>query len=287
MRDADFPALYRSADQLSLKSQQRFLRALCVQLSLLVIAASLSVFYVKTNWAAIAQTVFLIVTTGCSIYLATQRLDRTWYASRAVAESVKTLTWRYVTRAEPFTSTTAEDTFKFSTKLRQILEQNRDVVQKLEDHLTDHQFTERMASLRESPFIERKNTYQVERIKNQLDWYGAKAKLNRIRGDRFFVALIASNFIALLLALSRIAYPSIDYWPTDIFIAISASLLTWIQAKRFSELAASYSLAAHEISLIRDQASTVDDEKSFSVFVADTENAFSREHTQWVARKDV
>jgi hypothetical protein len=28
-------------------------------------------------------------------------------------------------------------------------------------------------------------------------------------------------------------------------------------------------------------------EDEFSVFVGDAENAFSREHTQWVARKDI
>ena len=55
--------------------------------------------------------------------------------------------------------------------------------------------------------------------------------------------------------------------------------------ERFSELAASYALAAHEIGIIREQANAVS-EAQFSTFVADTENAFSREHTQWVARKD-
>ena len=59
-----------------------------------------------------------------------------------------------------------------------------------------------------------------------------------------------------------------------------------MQAKRFSELAASYALAAHEISLIADQALTPATAYDFSVFVGDAENAFSREHTQWVARKD-
>ena len=60
-----------------------------------------------------------------------------------------------------------------------------------------------------------------------------------------------------------------------------------MQAKRFSDLAASYALAAHEIGFINEQAGRVgNDEEKFSSFVADAETAFSREHTQWVARRD-
>jgi uncharacterized membrane protein YjjB (DUF3815 family) len=84
----------------------------------------------------------------------------------------------------------------------------------------------------------------------------------------------------------RIQFANVPYWPTDIFVAAAGSLLTWMQAKRFNELAASYSLAAYVISLISEQAMLPDSPHAFSVFVGDAENAFSREHTQWVARKD-
>ena len=79
----------------------------------------------------------------------------------------------------------------------------------------------------------------------------------------------------------------VPFWPTDVFVAASASLLSWMQAKRFSELASSYALAAHEIGLIRENSLQPIDDEDFSMFVGDAENAFSREHTQWVARKDV
>ena len=52
------------------------------------------------------------------------------------------------------------------------------------------------------------------------------------------------------------------------------------------ELAASYALAAHEIGLIRQQSLLPSTDDEFSLFVGDAENAFSREHTQWIARKD-
>ncbi|AMO94539.1 putative anthranilate synthase component I [Collimonas fungivorans] len=129
--------------------------------------------------------------------------------------------------------------------------------------------------------------YATGRIKNQLTWYAKKAAFNRRTSNGFFWVLIATNGAAILCAILRIKLVEIPFWPTDVFVAAAASLLSWMQAKRFSELAASYALAAHEISLIREQASLPNSDTEFSLFVGDAENAFSREHTQWVARKDV
>jgi hypothetical protein len=56
--------------------------------------------------------------------------------------------------------------------------------------------------------------------------------------------------------------------------------------KRHSELTASYNLTAHEIGIIKGNAEAVETESEFSDFVNEAELAFSREHTQWVARKD-
>lgn len=58
-----------------------------------------------------------------------------------------------------------------------------------------------------------------------------------------------------------------------------------VQAKKYRQLATAYSLAAHEITLIKHDSENAIDDKSLSEFVIDSENAFSREHTQWVAKK--
>jgi len=88
------------------------------------------------------------------------------------------------------------------------------------------------------------------------------------------------------LVCLRIAYPEWKYFPTAVFAVAAVSVVSWMQAKRFFELSTSYSLATHEISIIRTQVDSISTEKEFSNFVNDTENAFSREHTQWVARRD-
>jgi hypothetical protein len=287
VQEQDFPALYRSADELSLKSQKHFFRALRLHLLMLVFAAILSIVSIAHWSVAVAQLLALLGALSCSIYLFSVRPDRFWYASRAVAESIKTVTWRYTCRAEPFQGDDTSARSDFHKILKQIVEQNREVCQSLTEYLDGQQFTPVMEQMRARSLEERRETYAEFRVKNQLTWYAKKAAFNRRMSRYFFWALIVMNTIAVVCAVLGIVFVDQAFWPTDIFIAIAACLLSWMQAKRFSELAASYALAAHEISLIKEQSLLPDSPEKFSMFVGDAENAFSREHTQWVARKDV
>lgn len=287
MQEQDFPALYRSANELSLASQRHFFLALRVHLVTLVVAAVLSIVSIPHWSVAALQLIALLGALGCSIYLFAMRPDRLWYAGRAVAESIKTITWRYVCRAEPFQDDDAAANSDFRQTLKQIVEQNKEVCQSLTEYLDEAQFTPVMEQMRARSLNERRATYADSRIKDQLTWYARKAAFNRRMSRYFFWALIGVNSIAVVCAVLRMAYVQLPFWPTDVFVAIAASVLSWMQAKRFSELAASYALAAHEIGLIREQSLLPDTDEKFSLFVGDAENAFSREHTQWVARKDV
>ncbi|MCW5239089.1 DUF4231 domain-containing protein [Verminephrobacter eiseniae] len=287
MQEQDFPALYRSADDLSLTAQRRFFRALGLHLALLVVTAILSIVCIPHWSVAALQLLALLGVLSCSIYLFSRRPDRLWYAGRAVAESIKTLTWRYVCRAEPFQGDDAIAKSNLQQKLKSVVEQNKEVVQSLTNHLDAPQITDVMTQMRACSLEDRRTAYATNRIGDQLKWYAKKAAFNRKTSDRFSFALIVTNVIAVVFAILRINFIDVPYWPTDVLVAIAASLLSWMQVKRFSELAASYSLAAHEIGIIREQSLSPCKDTEFSQFVGDAENAFSREHTQWVARKDV
>ena len=287
MHEQDFPSLYRSANEASLASQKHFFRALKVHLGTLIVAAALSIINIPHWSIAALQLLSLLSALGCSIYLFARRPDRLWYAGRAVAESIKTITWRYICRAEPFQGEDAGAQNEFRQKLRAIVEQNREVCQALTEHLDGAQITPVMDQMRDRPLDERRATYAADRIADQLTWYAKKAGFNRRMSKGFFWLLVVTNAGAVVCAVLRIVYPDQAFWPTDVFVAAAASLLSWMQAKRFSELAGSYALAAHEISLIKEQSLLPDTDEKFSLFVGDAENAFSREHTQWVARKDV
>lgn len=283
----DLPALYRAADTYSLSQQKVFFRLLASQLIFFLLATIISVVGSGFASLAIVQAVSLFSALGCAAYLFALKPDRHWYAARAVAESVKTVTWRFVTRAEPFAVDDTTSKARFGEVLKEIVSQNQDVARRFSTDLDGMQLTQRMEELRASNFETRKAGYLGGRVDEQQNWYARKNKMNNCRVKRAFTALIGFLAIAGVFAISRVHFLHASVWPTDVFVTLAASVLTWMQSKRYSELAAAYSLAAVEISNIRLQGIGVqDDPEAWSSFVGDAENAFSREHTQWVARKD-
>lgn len=255
-------------------------------MALLAIAAAISVINSSCPEAAILQSLVLIGALGCAIYLYFVRPDRHWYSGRAVAESIKTITWRYISKAEPFNNSDEVDRHAFGLKLKAIVDQNKDVAGLLTTHLDGVQITNEMECLRQNPVADRLDYYRVHRIVDQQSWYARKANANKRMVNNFFTALLVTIGISIIFSIAKVRFPTAPYWPTDFFVTLAAGLLSWIQAKRFQELSASYALAAHEISLIREQSGRSMTEDELSKFVGDAENAFSREHTQWTARQD-
>lgn len=287
MKDENFPGLFLVANKVAIDYQNNFKLALKMNLVTLVAAAVLS-FIPLSHWTiALLQLIALLTTLACSIYLATQKPEKLWYSGRALAESIKTLTWRYISKAEPFNKNDKISKNEFIETLNKAIQQNREVCQRYSNHLGDEQITPKMTEMRSQELQIRKQNYHLYRIKDQNEWYKKKAKYNQDKSKIFFILLIITNVIAVIFAATKIAFPDFTPWPTDIFIATAASLLAWMQAKKFSELAASYTLAAHEINIIKSLSLEEMTEEEFSIFVGDAENAFSREHTQWVARKDI
>ncbi|MFM0115654.1 MULTISPECIES: DUF4231 domain-containing protein [Paraburkholderia] len=285
MEDEDFPALFRSADRESRDAQRRFFGALAFNILCLILASVASTFDAHSGWWSIGQAVILIGSLVSAIYLATARPERSWYNGRAVAESVRTITWRFLTRAEPFDQNEGfEQTF--IVRLRNIFEQNRSFAKNLTHFSSDAQITSTMLRIRGESLAERIKVYREGRVTEQQVWYAKKAKSNKTKAKRYFIGLCCLNAAALFSSLLKIKFPDLEYWPTDILVTCAAAGISWIQAKRFQELAASYALTAYEIGFIKEQLSRITAERAFSIFVGDSENAFSREHTQWVARKD-
>lgn len=255
-------------------------------MGLLTIAALISVVNSPRPEAAILQAMVLLGALGCAIYLYSGRPDRHWYSGRAVAESVKTLVWRFVSKAEPFDHVDELDRHDFALRLKAVIEQNKDVAGLLTTHLDGVQISPEMERLRQQNLVDRVKYYLNSRIVDQQSWYANKAAFNRRMVKRFFAFLIITIVTAILFSVTKIEFPAVDFWPTDFFVTLAAGILSWIQAKRFQELATSYALTAHEISLIRQQVSEITTDDQLSKFVGDAENAFSREHTQWIARRD-
>ena len=281
------PGFYQSADEASLSAQSVYFWALRLYLILLVVAAFVSYNWPNDAYAALGSAILFLVTLGILIALRVRRFDDTWYNGRAVAESVKTRSWRWVMRAEPYENTENIELVskQFISDLKAILNQNRSLSDSLQSGSgINDPISNTMLEIRKLPIVDRLALYKEQRIYNQAKWYSLKSQFNKRRAQQWFWVSVALHATAIGFLLYRIKEPTLNL-PVAVVATAAGAVLTWLQAKKHNELNSSYALAAHEIVLIKGEAESVKSEREISEFVINSENAFSREHTQWTARK--
>lgn len=282
-----YPSLYFSSNALSVKSQKQYKITVAFHILSLILSAILVSFFKEYSGGRIAIAFIVFISFLINLALVFINKNKDWYTARAIAESVKTLTWRYSMKSEPYNISESEDRKRFLQDLKKIIEQNRNVTEKMETELEDDQAIDSsMNQLRELNLTDRIEHYLKWRIKEQLQWYSSKAIYNRKCGDFWYGIFLLSNLLLLLFSLIHVANPKFDNHFYDLFPTVIAGIFSWIQIQKFRDLASAYNMTAQEITLIRGDSYYVDNENSFSNFVADSENAFSREHTQWIARRD-
>lgn len=280
-----YPALYQAADEASVSAQRAYLLCIKGYGGLAVVGAGLAAYGIDSRPSAVIAAFLFMAGLGISILMTLKQYETVWYRARAVAESIKTATWRFMLRAEPFNGLPLpEAKVRLQEILGKVLQEHKNLGGALSGAADKSQFTERMVELRESSLQQRLAVYLDERVREQRRWYASRSKLNVIYGRRWFWGLISAQTIAIALTIVRAGWPEWKYWPTEIFVVTAASILGWIQLKRYRELGAAYAIAAHEIGLAEAQVDKVESEEALSEFVSSTEAAFSREHTQWVAR---
>lgn len=289
MGNEDFPALYNSADSASLRAQDHYFGALKCYLFLLILAAFVSYAWPTNAYGAISSASLFLITLGILVWLKMQKPEDIWYNGRAVAESVKTRTWRWIMKSEPYDEDIPEEQAQreFLNDLKAILDQNRSLSHVLEwSPDLGEAISEKMIAIRSLPWPQRLETYIRDRVDNQSVWYSKKSQLNRRLAKRWFIVSIVLHSAAVLLLLYRIKEPASSL-PIEVIATAAGAVLTWVQAKKHNELNSSYALAAHEIVLIKGESVSLKNEPQLSEFVINSEAAFSREHTQWTARKSV
>jgi hypothetical protein len=288
--DKDLPGLFQSADMAAIKEQKKFFKGIFWYLTLLIVAALFAFFaddYPNPIFKIISTVLFLL-TLFIMVWLRVSRPDDIWYNGRAVAESVKTRSWRWMMRAEPyFDCDNIENVRKhFVIDLKNILKQNENLIGKLGISASlEEPISAKMIEVRKLNLSDRFNFYRKERITNQAIWYTKKSKFNEKRAEVWFWTTVSLHSLAILLLLYNIYDPNAKL-PIEVVAVAASSVLTWLQAKKHNELSSSYSLTAHEIILIKSEINIIETEEDLSEYIMNCENAFSREHTQWYARKN-
>lgn len=270
MKNEDYPALYASSDNASVISQARYLRFIKSYSWIMIIAAGLGVYGIDEKNAAIVAAVFIIASIFVSVLMVMRKDIDSWYRARAVAESVKTSTWRFMMRAEPYSSSDDISSTKsqFINLIRAILCEHKYLSHELGSEFSaNDQITLKMCEIRSLSLEERKDIYLRCRIDEQRDWYKLKSEYNKRHGIIWISILIGCQAFAVIFVLLRIGYPEWGYWPVEVFVVGAGGSLTWIQVKKFKELASAYALTAHEVGMVKADLGQISTEEEFSQFV--------------------
>ncbi|MFJ3218380.1 DUF4231 domain-containing protein [Kitasatospora sp. NPDC086801] len=294
MRERELlPGFFWAADAASLRGQRRSVLLSAWELLLLVVAAATgSADGEAWAWPAAAAYLGAIV---LAVVISRQNPQGLWYEGRAAAESVKTLAWKFAVRADayqppPRTLPDAEGLYR--VQLGGVLGAFRDgrvVAPGAGAELAG--ITAAMRDLREQPLAVRREVYLRERIQVQHDWYRAKSRYCARAGALAGVLGVVLPALGLVLAVLR-ALGAFTYDALGTVSAVAASVTAWAQLRQYRPLAAAYGLAADELELIRRQLARLDVESAdaeelWARLARDAEDAVSREHTTWQARREI
>ena len=278
-----YPAIFHAADNASVSYQRWFLFLSACRLWALVIVAALAAFAVLIDrWTAVIALAPISIAVLAEVLLLTWRPDQRWYQARAVAESAKTLAWRYQVGGRPLGLRMANDeaVAELIARLRGLLGQFHDLSLPPAHH--QDQITQGMRRLRSLPLKERIAQYQQGRIEDQRTWYASRADWNQKRATWFQIGLIVTELTAFALAVLTAAY-GLSVSVYSILAALAVAGVGWLQIKRHRSMADTYSTASHDLAAINSTIDSVDGEDAWEEFVDKAEEAISREHTLWLA----
>lgn len=294
MEEKDFPNYYTAGDKASLTAQNFYTNYIKWSLISMLIAAAIAIYSFHElevkRIAYIISGLLLLVSTILSLVIKNKKYESTWYRGRALAESAKTLTWRFMTKSEYFENTINDEEAKkrFIGRMNEIKNEFKDLNSSLKaKHLSLPIITNKMIAIRHLNLQDRMAFYLKNRIENQISWYSNKADTNKNKYEIWFWAVIVMQILAIVSVGYLIFNPESKIKLVGLFTTLSASCLGWLQLKKYQENKEAYTTAVSELNLIKQEAELINSEEKFQIFVLDSENAMSREHTLWLAQKRI
>ncbi len=274
----DFPDLYHLADTVSTMGRDSTFwqtRWYLIALTVGALAGAVSWKIGSQDLMGWVSVVAFLLSSGLTLRLALRKPAESWYQGRAAAESVKSLTWCYVTRADPFPDGAADVDQAFIDRLRQIV---RELSHLDATVTTGEQITNAMRELRSAAFTTRREAYVTGRIEEQRKWYADKVAFHRRRARQLMWGAALSSIVGLVLGMLR-AQDVISIDLLGLCATIGAALVAESQLRQHSINASAYALASQELGMASALARNAEEE-AWPRVVGEAEEAISREHNR-------
>lgn len=288
------PSAFRSADAASMSAQRRhvWLRAshllLLVLSSMVFILANVPSLSVWETQLHVIWTLVLLFVLPLPIVSMARKDDKRWFSCRAAAESIKSVSWLYIMKTEPFGNEDDVARKRFTSSLKGIMKE-ASTTGFVAEHIDPEgqSITASMTAIRSMDFERRRNLYRQYRVADQKRWYSNKAKFcsKKERRSQWFLTLVP-----IVATISLLLYFYLGWRPlaaaVPLLMTVTAAATAWAQTKRYAELANSYSHVAVELANQEAQVASCQ-ESDFNATVNQIEAIISREHNIWRVRRDI
>ena len=286
-----FPPLFHSADDASLAAQRRYLylqkcHILCLILGSVVATSAAIVPVSVIKLTHIVSAIILFIGFVLTWVSRNRGDDKVWFDCRAIAESTKSATWRFMMKAAPFKqNSTAEQAFV--EKLKEIRKARPTSPKDLApfSYPDAQTLNQLMRDVRRKSVDERRQLYLESRIRHQKRWYSNRAQFNSKKEKNWFWIIVFLQALAIVLAFIKVAF-SLPVNLVPLLMTCAATAIAWSQMKHYGELAQTYSLAAQELGEQEVTASNIMAENNLLTLIEQVEETISREHTMWCVRRD-
>jgi hypothetical protein len=297
-----YPTLYTASDAAAAAAERAHLRTVVIESTLAVssvLLGSLAAARLLPVPAATTTAVLLAVSVIVSWTARARRWEKLWFDSRAVAESAKSAAWRYMACATPFgagaasaDAGSAHADADLVDLFRVLLAARPEVGRALAAELpaSPQAITEEMRVARQGTLAARRQAYLTGRLRQQLDWYAAKARHHARRESTWFGLRVATQLAALVAAVwfaVEAARPggAGPFTPVPALAAAAGAMLAWTRTRRYADLANAYGLASQELAGLESVVPAGEDPAAFSDWVGRVEAAISREHSMWLGQR--
>jgi hypothetical protein len=282
----DFPAIFRHADQSAITHQKRYRRlviAFSATASITAISGLIQQSQIQMS-IAFSMTVVQLMATLVNSALG---WNHRWYQARAIAESVKSLTWRFAVGGSPFPSSMPMPDAReaLSKSIMDILKPISSNSPLIADKLPQFEDMSRIENLRSSSLQVRKRAYIKHRLQEQEVWYGRKALTLKKNRNSLNALAISGSIAAVIGSLCLLVSPNL-FSPTIItfFASIAVGIISIGQSRNLGTDISAYQITHYEIKRILGlQPPDTDD--LWSSWVDDKEEVLSREHVMWLASR--
>ena len=287
--DDDMPQLFQAADKASLTAQSNFVNGTRLRLALVVLSAALGV----TAWRVGAAHVDVLALLSTLLFVGAllvegllwrERPDQAWYDARAVAESAKTLAWKFAVRGEPF----LDEGLSEPEMVRKVIDRLDDIrgqFRGLDLAAVDAKSVSSwMQEQRRATWEERRAVYLSERLLDQKRWYAKKAHYNRRRSSQWRTALVVVEFLGVVASLATALS---QYAPLfgPALAALVGAVVAWMETKQHDSNARAYAAAVADLAQAENRLEVAQTEQEWATEVLNAEEAISREHTLWLASR--